>query len=893
MTGRRLIILTNKITGHHYYDDSMRLGINLLFLFMSVNLSSVAETVAAGTVIDENAGTPITGSVVQASDSSPIVGANVLIKDTDGRLLAYGTSGSDGRFSITLSAESGNLTINATKIGYSPYSAPLALDGKPVTIRMEEGALQLQEVVVKTDRIRESGDTVTYNVRSFAQKQDRTIGDVLRRMPGIDVADNGKIQYQGTDINKFYIEGNDLLGGKYGIATNGISHDDIGAVEVLENHQPMQVLRGLSFSDQAAINLKMKDRAKATLLVHGTLAGGWSEQPEGTLWQGDIFTMMVTGKYQTITTFKGNNAGLNLSDQLLDFTSERSDETTDGYISLATPATPNLQRNRSCFNRSWMVSSSHLLKTARGSELKAQIDYSSDRVSAQGTSTTTYFLESGDKIVLEDKTSLSRRNALTGKFSYEVNERSCFLNNTLSADLSWNDLTLNTTGSLSTVQSARMPEYSVSNLLKVIRRFGNNRLVTFTSRNDWSSLPERLTVSHDGQSYGQRISQHSFHTDERVSLGFVFSRLLLSLDAGVSGYLRRLDTDLYGMDMAGAEALTTDYLRVFASPKLEWGYRKLELTLNLPVNLYSYFFSGVIGDRTELFLSPSLAARFRITPRMSLTLRGSARRSPASLHDIHGSSILTDYRSFESGADDCYTSSGQSLSASYNYRNAPHGIFIMAMGSYGWNHSKIGTVQNVVGDYIFHSYSSQPSDSRNALAVFNASKTLDFMRGAVGVRGTYRLVESNLLSQGLQTGCTNEAYSIAPFANGNISTLLNWTFRFTWDRSSLGISEMPGRSSDSFIYSGSVTVTPCPLLTWTAGGEFYRNRLEEGRHKEMLMLDTQLTFSIGKRIGVSASATNLLNIKEYSYTSYGTVSQYERSSKLRGREFMVSIYLKK
>lgn len=84
-------------------------------------------------------------------------------------------------------------------------------------------------------------------MNSFAQRQDRTIGDVLKRMPGIDVSNNGKIQYQGIDINKFYIEGNDLLGGKYGIATNGISYDDIGAVEVMENHQPMQVLRGLSF----------------------------------------------------------------------------------------------------------------------------------------------------------------------------------------------------------------------------------------------------------------------------------------------------------------------------------------------------------------------------------------------------------------------------------------------------------------------------------------------------------------------------------------------------------------------------------------------------------------------------------------------------------------------
>ena len=838
--------------------------------------------------------TVVDGTVSEAATGNPITGANVIVKNSAGRLLGFASSDTEGGFSIKLKEPGDSLTINATMIGYSPFSAPLSLDGKPVAIRMENGALQLQEVVVKADRLRENGDTITYSVSSFAQKQDKSIGDVLRRMPGIDVAKNGKIQYQGTDINKFYIEGNDLLGGKYGIATNGISHEDIGAVEVLENHQPMQVLRGLSFSDQAAINLKMKNKSKATFLVHGNLGGGWSQQPRGALWQGDIFTMMVTGRYQMITTLKGNNTGRNLSDQLTDFTSDRSDEGMTGYISLSTPSTPNLQKNRSYINRSWMVSSSHLLKTGKG-ELKAQVDYNHDRTTAQGASTTTYFLESGDRVIEEDKNSLAHRNAVTGKISFEINEKAYFLSNALSADLSWNDLTLNTSGTLPNTQSARTPEYSVSNLLKLIKRFGN-KLVTFTSRNEWNSLPETLTVSHDGQDYGERIKQHSFYTDERASLGFVIRRVLLSLEAGATGYFRNLNTDLRGVDnpeFIDAEQLTTDYLRIFATPKFEWSHRKLELTLNVPVNMYSYFFSGGLRNRTEFFLSPSLAARLRITPRMSFTLRGSARRSPASLHNIHDSSILTDYRSFNSGVDDYYTASGQSVSASYSFRNAQKGIFIMATGSYAWNRSKFGTVQNIVGDYIFHSYRSRPSDSRNAMGFLNISKTLDFMRGAVGVRGNFQSSENNLLSQGVGTDYTSNSYSLSPSANGNISSFLNWDLRFTWNRSVLGISGMDSRRADNFIYSGNLTLTPCGLVTWTAGGEFYRNQIESGRYKEMLMLDTRLTFNISKRVEVSASVTNILNKRSYSYTTYGTVSQYERSSQLRGREFLLSVYLKK
>lgn len=840
--------------------------------------------------------TVVRGTVSESASGKSIAGANVMAKNLSGKLIGFSSSDGNGEFSIKLRESSDSLIINATMMGYKSYSRTIKLDGNPVSILMEDGSLQLQEVIVKADRIREKGDTVTYNVGSFAQKQDRTIGDVLKRMPGIDVADNGKIQYQGTDINKFYIEGNDLLGGKYGIATNGISHEDIGAVEVMENHQPMQVLRGLSFSDQAAINLKMKNRSKATLLVHGNLGGGWSQQPKGALWQGDIFTMMVTGKYQMITTFKGNNTGLNLSGQLTDFSSDRPDENMEGYVSLSTPSTPNLQRNRSYFNRSWMVSSSHLLKTDKGGEFKAQIDYNHDRVSARGESTTTYFLDSGDKVILEDRNSLAHRNALTGKFSYEANEKTFFLNNTLSADLSWNDLTLNTTGTLPNIQTARMPEYSVCNQLKVIRRFGGNKLVTFNSRNEWNSMPERLTISREGEDYGQKIRQHSFYTDERASLGFVFNRILLSLEAGLSGYFRNLNTDLWGVDLQDikdSERLTTDYLRVFASPKFEWSYKKVELSLNLPVNLYTYFFSGSLRNRAEFFLSPSLAVRFRLTPRMALTVRGSARRSPASLHTIHDSAILTDYRSFSSGIDDYYTSSGQSVSATYSYRNAQRGIFIMAMGSYGWNRSKFGIVRNIVGDYIFHSYRRQPSASRNAMSFLNVSKTLDFIRGAVGVRGNFSRAENNLLSQGIQTDYRNDSFSLSPFVNGNISTFFNWSLKFTWDRSALKISDMPYRRYDDYTYSGSITLTPCELITLTAGGEFYRNQIEEGRYKGMMMLDTKLTFNIGKRIELSASVTNLLNRKEYSYTTYGTLSQFERSSRLRGREFMISIYLKK
>ena len=132
-----------------------------------------------------------------------------------------------------------------------------------MTITLKEGCFLLKEVKVKAQRIQSTGDTLTYSVAGFKQAQDRCIADVIAKMPGLEVKADGKIEYQGKAINKFYIEGIDLMGTQYGMANQNISADKVKSVQVLENHQPVKSLRGVSFSDQAALNLVLKDDAKA------------------------------------------------------------------------------------------------------------------------------------------------------------------------------------------------------------------------------------------------------------------------------------------------------------------------------------------------------------------------------------------------------------------------------------------------------------------------------------------------------------------------------------------------------------------------------------------------------------------------------------------------------
>lgn len=369
---------------------------------------------AAGAVAQVN----VTGKVVDKVSNEPLTGASVIVKGSDGKIRKFATSKADGGFALTVPSISG-CRLEVSMMSFVKQSVSLDSVALPVTVYMEPGRTLLKEVTVKADRIREQGDTISYFVGSFAQKQDRSIGDVLKRMPGINVEKSGKIQYQGEDINKFYIEGSDLLGGKYGIATNGISHEDVGAVEVMENHQPMQVLSGIAFSDKAAINLKLKNKAKATWTFHGDAGGGYAWQPEGAIWDGEIFAMAVMPKFQNITTFKTNNIGEDLSAQAVDFFSSGRGTGLSRYVSVSMPGVPNLSARRTLFNRSALVSTNSLWKFGRG-ELKAQFDYSFNRVTADAASVTTYFLEGGDRVVTESRSGKNRSHSLSGKFIYEL-----------------------------------------------------------------------------------------------------------------------------------------------------------------------------------------------------------------------------------------------------------------------------------------------------------------------------------------------------------------------------------------------------------------------------------------------------------------------------------------
>ena len=206
-----------------------------------------------------------------------------------------------GAFQMDVKCECDSLLLKASGMEISPKEDRVPNRDGNYEILVEEKAIDLKEIIVKRRKIYSEGDTINYNVGSFLSNTDRSIADVLKKMPGVTVSDAGQVAYQGKPIKNFYIEGLDLMKGHYGIATNSIDPNNIATVQILENHQDIKALKGLRPEEQASINLRLKDGVKGVFTLITVLGGGYGEE---VLWDNSALATLFRRNSQLLATYK-------------------------------------------------------------------------------------------------------------------------------------------------------------------------------------------------------------------------------------------------------------------------------------------------------------------------------------------------------------------------------------------------------------------------------------------------------------------------------------------------------------------------------------------------------------------------------------------------------------
>ena len=204
----------------------------------------------------------VTGRVIDLQQK-PV--SDVIVKLVSGsKTLAFTSSNAKGEYNLEVkNAPTGEVMLQFTHISYEKESSPLpASPSRGGVIKQDmvltPKAISLKEVTVKATPLWQRGDTLSHNLASFLGKGDVTLEDGLKRLPGVDVAQSGAISYMGMPISQFNIEGLDLLGGKYNLATRNIPADYVTNVEIVRNHHSRRVEKDVP-SNEVSMNIKLKE----------------------------------------------------------------------------------------------------------------------------------------------------------------------------------------------------------------------------------------------------------------------------------------------------------------------------------------------------------------------------------------------------------------------------------------------------------------------------------------------------------------------------------------------------------------------------------------------------------------------------------------------------------
>jgi len=200
-----------------FQDFKQVLRTNMRLLASSILLlcasATWAQTTVSGTLLDE--------------EQKPVSGVSVTYKAKGTvAILGFGRSDAKGGFVLAVRSDADSIQLDFSHMSYAKKSAMVANRTANHAYTLHRQVRQIKEVKVDNMPVYRRKDTINYNVDAFASKQDRVIGDVIKKLPGTEMR-GGEILYQGKPIQKYMVNNLDLMEGRYGMINNNLPADAV------------------------------------------------------------------------------------------------------------------------------------------------------------------------------------------------------------------------------------------------------------------------------------------------------------------------------------------------------------------------------------------------------------------------------------------------------------------------------------------------------------------------------------------------------------------------------------------------------------------------------------------------------------------------------------------
>lgn len=817
----------------------------------------------------------------------PLVGVTCRVFSSSGKFCSYGISDKNGLVKLQPHL---NDWLEFSFLGYEKQRINISSNQSPRIhiVFMKPSTVALREVQIKAPPISARNDTLVYRVSAFTKAGDRHLEDVLKRLPGVKVSANGTVSIQGKAINKFYIEGMDLMGNNYNQVTQNMPIDAVTSVEVLENHQPVKMLQGKQLSDKAALNIKIDKSHKSR--PFGELEGGLGLSP--TRWDNRAFVTHIANKSQLLLSGKMNNTGNDLSEETtehIDVTDLEAFEPITSPLLTTDLVQEQLPQNRYLYNKSYAGGVNFLRKLSDNSTLRFNTQLYEDHSSRNNS--IEYIFGGLHPLSLREDASMKKKDfTIVPILKYELNSANTFVSDELRVSVSKksaitailsNESSINETVKThpSYIQNYFSSSFPVGNTIlqakSLIRYFDRTE-----SLNDISDSTIIYNCSN-------RYAFKSFVAKGTLSTKFLLFRNYL--DLGVKAYYHNNSYDYNG---------NTHHqdLNVIFSPSYYVKYGKRSgLTIALPIGcMYARLLpvNESIKNRGFFSFSPEFSINHVFSDELSLGFSASIGNSNDTKPFYSPDFLRIGYRTVYLYDSNLYKNTDYLLSLRLRYRNLASMFFSNLSVSYSNGKRE---------SYFHYDY----TDSLNIIRqiqgennyktfIINGMADKTFVDAGLSLKTeiTYNQ-NSYLLSQSSEL-MNNKSHVLSAMVSSTfhkykwLKLILDATGTLFWEKNSYHDSEtLSSVNANASIYlfpfKGFEIKLKCQSLT---------NEISESHYKSLTLFDASMHYKINKTWEIGLTGTNLLNRKLYSVTQNSGLNSYNTLLPLRGREVMAKLLLR-
>lgn len=236
----------------------------LLFL-LAVTLWSVGGSMAQDRKVR------VTGNVADYETSEPVIAATVqLLALPDSSFQVGGTTDAKGRFEMEERLRLGDYLLKVSFVGYGDEYRNFAVTNETRrvrfdSIRLKTDALLLKEAVIEAQmaQVQVVDDTVVFNAEAFRVPEGSMLEELIRKLPGYEVGDDGTVTYNGQTVSKILVDGKEFFSNDKSIAMKNLPANMVKKIKSYEKKSDLAEVTGIDDGEEELVlDLTVKDDAK-------------------------------------------------------------------------------------------------------------------------------------------------------------------------------------------------------------------------------------------------------------------------------------------------------------------------------------------------------------------------------------------------------------------------------------------------------------------------------------------------------------------------------------------------------------------------------------------------------------------------------------------------------